>query len=152
MTWSYADLKVADSALGIDDPAQAAAALNARTVTKTGQKFFWKDAKRLARESATGDWGRIVARSRLQPNLPPASLADAAILAAINAVESADDDVIDPSDPGSWQAWQSGLAALSAIGDLSANTITALNGLPTVVQLEWDPPPSDQDIIHARSL
>lgn len=130
----------ADAALGIEDPAEALTALRQQTVTLTDQPFKWKDAKRVARESATGDWSRIVLRAR-------ATTASAAVFAAINAVESADDDVIDPKDPASWETFQAGLAALEGSGDLSAGTIAALNALSTVVRLQWP----DLDFGHLQT-
>lgn len=150
MTWTYSDLKAADAALGIDDPAAAAVALNAQTTTLTDQVILWRNAKRTARESTTGDWSRIVARARLQPSLPPTSGTDVAILAAINAVESADNDMIDPNDPGSWGAWQNGLAALHGVGDLSDTTVAALNELTTQTAPRWQPPLNAGDIQTAR--
>lgn len=161
MVWTYKELtdypalKAADADLSppVPDPAQAVAAIRLLTTTKTGQPFKWKVARRIAREAPTGDWSRIVVRARQMPADPPATIKDFAILAAINAVESVDDDIIDPNDPASWQAWENGLGALQAVGDLNADTVTKLNGLPTVVELPFaDPLPTDQDLIHARSL
>lgn len=152
MSWTPAQLKAADASLGIADPAEAAAALAQQTATLHNQPFMWADAKRVARESPTGDWARIVMRSRQVASLPPQTPFDAAILAAINAVESADTDVVDPNDPGSWQAWSSGIAALSGVGDLSAGTVAALAALQTRTAPTFTPPPTDQDVTHARSL
>lgn len=129
-----AALKLADAALGIADPSAAAEALRLQPGTVLiNQPFSWREAKRIARESPTGDWSRIVARSRLQPGLPPTTTDDLAILAAINAVQSADTDIIDPASP----AWQGGLAALQGVGDLSTATALALHAIGTVTPLPW---------------
>lgn len=141
MTWSYSEVKAADAAQQppIADLTQAAETLNAQTITVSNRPFKWRDAKRIARAAPTGDWSRIVARARMTPALPPATPGDAAILAAINAVESNDEDIIDPTDSAAWQALQAGIAALHGIGDLSTATIAALGELTTVIVPKWDP-------------
>lgn len=152
MPWTYAELKVADAALGVADAAAAAAALNAQTDTLTNQVVRWVDAKRVARLAATGDWSRIVARARQTPALPPTTAIDAAILAAINAVESMEADLIDPSDTAGWSAWVGGISTLKAAGDLSQASVDAIMALTTHARPVWDPPVSDQDVLAARGL
>ncbi|WP_428485934.1 hypothetical protein [Rhodopila sp.] len=146
--WTYAALKTAVAALS---PVPATldlvvAAINAQSTTLTSQTFPWSAAKLIARQASTGDWSRIVARARGTPALPPASTADQAILAAINAVESLDSDIIDPTNAPTWAAFQAGLAALGpsgpggiGSGDISAATIAAITALTTVTGPAWVP-------------
>lgn len=141
MAWTYTQLKAAIATLSPTPvgPAAIAAVLNAQTVTLAAQPITWGPVKLLARTSATGDWSRIVARSRMTPALPPASTLDAAILAAINATEGMDNDVIDPGNAAAWATFQGGMAALEATGDIAAATVAAILALtgPTVPM--WQP-------------
>jgi hypothetical protein len=152
MAWTTAQLQAAIAALDVpdDSDAQIAGLLNAQTVVLSEQPFPWGQALLLARTAATGDWARIVARSRQTPALPPATPTDAAILAAINATESQPGDVIDPTDAATWAAFQAGLAALEASGDLSSATIAAIGALTTVTAAAWTPPIQPNDVFNAR--
>lgn len=143
--WTYAELKAADAALSpaVADLSDAAAALNAQAATVSVSLIPWTAIRKIARESATGDWPRIVKRAAL----PLAGTAgDAAILVATNAVESRDTDLIDPASP----VWQGGLAVLQAAGDLSHATIDAIAALSTATTPKWDPPVTPGDIQTAR--
>ena len=150
MAWTYQALAAAYNAItpAPADHAAAAVAINAPTVTTTGQPFLWSQATFIARTSVTGDWGRIVARSRQTPALPPVTAIDFAILAAINAVEGVGTDVIHPVDPA-WAAMQAGFAALLATGDISAATVAAIEALTISVSPAWEPPVTADDIASA---
>lgn len=153
MTWTYADLKTAITALSpMPSGFQAIAnAINGQTTTLTNQPVKWADAKRLARTASTGDWSRIVARSRQVPAVPPATATDSAILAAINAVESADADVIDPTNSAEWTAFQNGLSALQAAGDLASATVSAIQALTSVTGPKWVPAVTPGDVQTAEA-
>lgn len=150
--WTLAQIKAADAALSPaqPDPAAAAAALNAQTVSQTNRPILWADAKKVARTSSTGDWSRIVARSKQTPTLPPATANDAAILAAINAVESEDGDLIDPANSAQWTTFINGISSLEAAGDLSSATAAAIQGLTSVTTPTWQPPLTAGDVQTAR--
>ena len=109
------------------------AQVRAYQVTLTNQIVALSAAKRIARMAATGDWGRVMARSDQVPNLPPTTATDAAILAAKNVTSMPDTDQIDPTNAGEWATFQNGLSALQAIGDLSAATVTAIGALTSLV-------------------
>jgi hypothetical protein len=152
MSWTYAQLQAADAALvpTQSDPAQAAIVLNAQTIILNNQPVAWPAAKRIARTSSTGDWARIVARARQIPTLPPMTATDAAILAAINAIESEDTDIIDPANTAEWTAFQTGLNALQATGDISVATISAISALTTSIVPAWIPAVTAGDVQTAR--
>ena len=133
---------------GLTDAA-ALVLVEALTITLTNQPIPWPTVETIARTSATGDWSRIVARSRQVPTLPPATATDAAILAAINATESQNTDVLDPTNAPVWAAWQAGFAALEATGDLAATTVAAITALTTQTVLTY-PGVTQNDIWVAR--
>lgn len=150
--WTHAQLKAAYIALGSPaDLGAAATTLNAQTVTLSNQPFAWSSGKAIARRAATGDWSRIVARSRQVPALPPATALDAAILAAINAVEAEDGDVIDPTNAAEWGAFQGGISALATEGDISSATIAAITALTSPTVPVWEPPVTGADIQNAKA-
>lgn len=151
MMWTYAQVKAADVKLAISDLTAATAALNAQIMTATNQTFTWLQAKTVAQTSITGDWSRIVARSRQTPTIPPVTGTDVAILAAINATEMSDTQVIDPTIAAGWSAVQSGLSALQTIGDLSSASVSAINALTTVTSPVWSPALTAGDVQTARA-
>jgi hypothetical protein len=153
MAWTFNQLKAAIAALSpVPDGVSAiAAAINAQTVTATGAPFQWLAAKVLARTAPTGDWARIVARSRQTPTLPPVTPTDAAILAAINATESGDTDLIDPGSTATWAAFQGGISALEASGDLASATASAILALADPTLPAWQPPVTEGDIQTAMA-
>jgi hypothetical protein len=108
-------------------------ALASATVTLANQPIPWPAAKAVARRSATGDWGKIVLRSRMTPTGGPG---DAAILVAINAVESEDSDVLRVSDPDAWAVFVGGLQILENAGDLSAQSVAEITALAKV-DIPW---------------
>jgi hypothetical protein len=151
--WTYATLKTALAALNPlppDIPSQVAA-INAQTITLTNQPFAWMAARLAARTAGTGDWSRVIARSRQTPALPPATANDAACLAAINAVQLSDNDIIDPTNAAEWATFQAGLTALAATGDLAAATIVAINALTTTTLPAWVPAVTAGDVQTAEA-
>jgi len=148
MAWTYAQLAAAYNALS-PVPASlsdACAALNAQTTTLTNQPITWLATKKIARIASTGDWSRIVARSRQVPALPPVTATDVAILAAINAEQSEDADILDPTNTAQWDAFQAGISALEASGDLTSATAAAIVALATVVMPTWQPAVTPGDL------
>ncbi len=89
--------------------------------------FKWGEARGIAQ--AHGCWPFIVLRSRKTPNLPPASMEDGAILAAINAVGTEREQVIEASDPNVWAAFSGGIQAFLAVGDLTQAAADAILAL-----------------------
>lgn len=156
MDWTYKGLsglravKQADADLypTCPDPAQAAAALNSQGVPSP---IKWPDVKHLARVSISGDWARVITRSKQAANLPPQNRIDLAILAAINAVESLEGDTIDPSDSAQWAMFRDGMAALHAVSDLSSATMQAILALATPLPV-WVPPLTEDVVKAARDL
>lgn len=152
---TYAQIMTAISALPLPtptDPVTIAGLLNAQTMTLNNQPFMLSQARMMARLSMTGDWARIVTRSRMTANLPPTTVADMAILAAINVCAGGDTDVIDPSNSAAWAVWQAGMAALEASGDLSAATVAEISALTTVTVPVWIPELQPNDIKTAQEI
>ena len=87
----------------------------------------------------------------MPPILPPVTANDAAIIAAINAVESSDSDIVDPAIAATWAAFQSGITSLCNIGDLSAATVSTISALTTKTVPMWDPPVTAGDIQTAMA-
>lgn len=87
----------------------------------------------------------------MTPAMPPATVADGAILAAVNAVAMNEAWVIDPSVAVPWSAMQNGLGALQAVGDLTASDVAAITALTTVVVPRWPVVLTSADITSARS-
>jgi len=119
--------------------------------------FITGEAKTIARQSATGDWSRIVLRSRQVATIPPATANDVAVLAAINVTESLDTDPIDQSNTATWPAWQAGIAALEASGDLSSASAALIAALSTQTTTQaaidgWVNPPNEDDLAAARDV
>ena len=152
---TYAQIKQAIAALPAPvptDPSAVAAALNAQTVAMQNQPFPLSAARLIARQSASGDWARIVTRARMTANLPPTTAADMAILAAINVCAGGDSDVIDPANTATWTAWQEGVGALEASGDLSAATVAAIAALTTMTVPAWVPAIQAIDVATAQGI
>ncbi len=134
MTTKYAALKVllAQPAYAALNDEEAAQALNAPSVERQ-RVFAWHEARGVLQ--IAGCWPVIVARSRYTPALPPdaQTYVDAAILAAIGAVEMQGDQQIDPADADAWAAFQQAVDVLAYIGDVPAAIASRVAGLATDV-------------------
>lgn len=106
--------------------AERLADLQARVVS-VARVVRWREVRALA--LAHGRWARLVVRARQTPAIPPATEADAAILAAINATSMADDQELDPGPSAEASAFQAGLAALVAVGDVTPDLAAAIGAL-----------------------
>lgn len=93
------------------------------------RKFKWGEARGIAQ--AHGCWPLIKVRSRGTPAIPPQSIEDGAILAAINAVDTERDQDIDATDPAVWGAFTGGIEAFLAVGDLTQQAADAILTLGT---------------------
>ena len=145
MAWTYAQLKAAIAALPAGT-AGIAAAINAQTVAMTNVIVLWTDMKAVLRTAPTGDWAKIVMRSRMPSVVPPVSAQDFAVMAAINAVQSENTDRFDPTNAQVWAAVQSGINALANVGDVAPATLTILNSLTSRTSPVWEPPVTAGDI------
>lgn len=149
--WTYAALKAAVAALGtMPDIAGTVMALNAQTVTLTGQTFTVHQAKLIAQTSPNFSWAKITQRAQQTAMIPPATLEDGAILAARTITSMADSQTVDPSLSGAWMAWLQGLAALAAVGDLSAADVAAISALPSSTVPVWVPTVTAGDVQTAE--
>jgi hypothetical protein len=154
MTWTITDLQTTDSALGIDDIAAAAAAINQQKITLTQQDTAIVDMQRVLLSSATGDWAKIVARSRMSLT---GTAVDGAILAAINAcalvnaAQAGTLRVVQTSVPEIATAFNQSLQGLLAVGDITQDSVNSIEALQTVIKDQWIPPVTAGDIQTARS-
>ena len=144
--WTYPQLKAAYVAAGSPAMAAAVATLNAQTVAMTNVVVLWTDMKAVLRAVSTGDWAKIVLRSRMLSVVPPVSAQDFAVMAAINAVQSENTDRFDPTNAQVWTAVQSGINALAAVGDVAPATVTILASLTSKTSPVWEPPVTAGDI------
>jgi hypothetical protein len=106
-----------------------AAPVPAPTPDPVPRAFKWGDARGIAQSH--GCWPLIVLRARATPTIPPATVTDGAVLAAINAVSTEREQVIDATDAAVWQAFTTGIAAFRAVGDLTEAAVTAILALGT---------------------
>lgn len=88
--------------------------------TLENQPLRWGDVRGLAQ--AAGEWPNIVIRSEERP-------ATDTVKAAINATAAGPEQMIDPADPKAWGAFQMGLQLFEAAGDISPDTVAAINAL-----------------------
>lgn len=131
------------------DVAARIAQLRARTVPRP-RRFAWADARELAQR--LGWWAYIVSRARSTPRLPPATLEDVAILAAISAVEMERSQIIDPAHAEVWAALRQGLDALVAVGDLTPEIAAAILAMGTEQVAEFSHEECDYPALHAAGL
>lgn len=158
MAWTYPELAAADAALSpqIADPVAAAAALNAQTVPAPVMAVSVAAVHGALMLSITGDWLRIEARA-LAPYSSgyPGSMTpgDQVINAAKLALELAASKV-EMIDPAHWAAFLAFLGALHADGEVSDASLAAITALaqPSPTLPKWTPPPTGDDITHARSI
>lgn len=151
MTWTYLGLKAADAVLGINDPTQAAAALNAQTVTVA---IDIPTASARSVLLLRGELFKVkqLAKMPLSGASPPTAM-DQAIAAADTCVDTLTlTDVLHTGSAVEWAAMLPMIGALQAAGVISAASVATWTAMRTQTVPTWDPPPTDQDIIHARSL
>lgn len=138
MNWSYAELRAADAALAIADPARAAEALKAASVATPRIDVpiltITSYLRRLVRDDGKSAWINI--REAVET-----------IPAAAALVEMNDDQRVLTLDPGD-AVVASIFQILVKYGILS--DVELANMWPTVPK--WDPPPSEHDIAYARKL
>lgn len=144
--WTFAQLKAADAALGIDDPASAAETLQARRITVV-RDISCTDARSVL--FATGEYGALVLLSRQNPSdTVPATL----IAAAITAVATLDNaSVIEATDPAKWQAVQTMLGAFVQAQAVSPASRDTLLGMREVEVPTFEPAPTAGDVQTARN-
>lgn len=145
MSWTHAQVAAAFNALS-PAPASLAAGvviLNTQTTTLTGQNISAQAAFDILETSATGDWAKIVLRSRgtLSGSSPP-SATDNAVSAAIEATAllQSSEATIETSNAGVATLLGSWLAALVASGDVSSASEAAILALASVTEPTWQPP------------
>jgi len=127
-------------------PASLAAgvvSLNTQTTTLTGQNISTQAAFDILESSATGDWAKIVLRSRgtLSGSSPPTAT-DNAVSAAIEATVllQSGEATIETSNAGVAALLSSWLSALVTSGDMSSASEAAILAMTSVTSPAWQPP------------
>jgi hypothetical protein len=143
----YAALKLADALLGISDPAQAAAALTEQTVT-VPTDIATSDARAVLLLS--GEWFKVKQLAKQTLN---GTARDQAVAAADICVDALTlTTTLHTSEEATWAAMQPMIGALQAAGVISAESVAEWDAMRNRVSPKWVPAPSDQDVLHARSI
>ena len=156
--WTYAQVKAADAALSppAADPAAAASALNAQTVSlsQPANAIGIRSVVSVLLLSQTFDWARVqaLAAQSLSATWQSAPTAqDEAILIAQAAVHQATDP--DASvDPAHWSAFAASLGALASAAAVSPASQAAILALARMTAPVFDPPLIPGDIQTARAF
>ena len=107
-----------------------------------GQDISTQAAFDILVASATGDWAKVVLRSRGTPSgASPPSATDNAISAAIEAVSllQSGEATIGTSSAGVMSLLSSWLSDLAGVGDVSTASVTAIEALTSVTEPTWQP-------------
>jgi hypothetical protein len=146
MAWDYQALKAADAALGIEDPAESAAALNAQTQNVTVDV---PNASIRAILAATMEYSKVVLVSEERDYLAtPLETVELAIW-AVDFLNSGGTTVAHAKDATAWDKVVANFDALPVVSDASMDAIRALRTEAVPV---WQPPVSGLDVEHARGL
>lgn len=146
MSLDYNALKAADAALNPPqaDPAAAAAALNAQTITSGPTDFSAISALNILLIS--GEWPKVIIRTEARP-------LDAIVGAALSATTLLQArGIISGTDETAWAAFIAALNGLQSVGDISAASVAAIEALRTPTKPAWPVVLTDNDIIAARGL
>jgi hypothetical protein len=137
----YEAIKAADAALGIADPGDAAAALNAQTITVQGD-VATSDARSAI--LPTGEYGALVLLADTRDfTTTPRQL----VVAAITAIATFDSNrVVKADDAAAWNGVQSMLGAFVSAGVVSAASRDAILAMRTQTVPKW--PMLDAGIIQ----
>lgn len=153
----YAALKQAIAVLS-PTPAsdiEAAAALNAQTVTLDPQDVNTGDAAQILRATATGELFALYQLSLKSPSgTSPPSTQDQQIAAAWTTYQTlTNSDVLAVADPTRWAICQSVLTLLgpSGAGVISQSSLDAITSLRTPTTPKWDRVITTDDIAATRS-
>lgn len=148
----YFALKEADAVLGISDPEQAAAALNAQTVTLPPQNIPADLIRNILRRPL--EWPRIllVARMALSGAVPPTAT-DQLVTACVAAADLADSStLIQTSDESVWATFLSGIQAFLAAGLIGQASHDAIVALRTPTVPAWPKIIIADDVVAARTI
>lgn len=134
MAWTYQQLKDADAALGIDDPAQAAAALNAQTDTVLVDVSA-ADARAVL--LITGEWFKVKQLAKQPLTGGPADQVIAAADICIDTLTLA--STLPTGDPAQWEAMQPMIQGLLAAGVVSQSSVDAWVAMRSRTMPKWQP-------------
>lgn len=146
MAWLYADVKAADAELGIDDPAAAAAALNAQTVTVLVDVPV-SDARAVLLIS--GEWFKVKQLAKQQLTGGPADQVIAAADICVDTLTLA--STLPTSDPVQWAEMQPMIGGLLQAGVISQASVNAWTAMRSRTVPKWQPELDTGTITTARA-
>jgi hypothetical protein len=146
MAWTYEELKAADAELGIEDPVEAAAALNAQTVTKN---LNVKNADIHRILSTDMEYSQIVLLSEVRDYT---ETPQETVELAIWALDFLARDGHTIAEGKNTAAWDKVLAHFDALPPVSDTSMDMIRALRTDTVLVWEPPVTEHDVEYARSL
>lgn len=156
MALDYAVLKAADTALGVADPAAAAAALNAQTKSAGIRDIQWSQVRDVLMNNF--DWGTLVQVSQIAVGgtLPGGGTQTAALQAQAIAIRECClyGGGLNASNSTVWTRVSSAGLALAGntVGAISNASATAVGALRNPTVAVWDPPVTSHDVLAARSM
>jgi hypothetical protein len=146
MAWTYEELKAADAELGIEDPVEAAVALNAQTATKN---LNVKNADIHRILSTDMEYSQIVLLSEVRDYT---ETPQETVELAIWALDFLARDGHTIAEGKNTAAWDKVLAHFDALPPVSDTSMDMIRALRTDTVLVWEPPVTEHDVEYARSL
>ena len=144
--WTFNELKAADVAIGIEDLAAAAVALNAQSVARVRDI---PTAEARAVLLLSGEWFRIKQLAKLDLN---GTARDRVVAAADVCVDTLTlTTMLHTADEATWTAMQPLIGGLQQAGVLSAGSVAAWEAMRTPTVPVWSPPVTAGDIQTARA-
>jgi hypothetical protein len=146
MTWTYQALKEADAALGIEDPVEAANAINAQTQNVTVDV---PNASVHAVLTETMEYSKLVLLSEGRDyTTTPIEDVELAIW-AMDFLNNGGTTVANTKDSTAWEKVVANFDMLPVVSDQSMDAIRALRTEDVPV---WQPPVTGPDIEYSRGL
>ena len=144
MAWTYSQLASSFAALSPmpSSLSSAVETLNAQTVSLMNQNVIIQEAFSILVSSSSGDWAKVVLRSResLSGSSSPTA-ADNAVIAAIQAVSLLQSGLstIETSNSSIASLLESWLSSLASVGDISSSSVSGILSLSTAIIPMWQP-------------
>src|SRR4051812_22611290 len=144
--WTYEALQEADAELGIEDPAEAADALNAQTKPVN---LNVKNADIYRILSTDMEYSQIVLLSEVRDYT---ETPQQTVELAIWAVDFMSRDGVTIAEGKNTSAWDKVLAHFDALPPVTDTSMDTIRALRTDTVPVWQPPVTEHDIVAAREL
>src|SRR3954466_14056245 len=145
MAWTYEELKAADAELGIEDPVEAAAALNAQTATKN---LNVKNADIYRILSTDMEHAQIVLLSEVRDYT---ETPQETVELALWALDFMARDGVTIAEGKNTAAWDKVVGYFDALPPVSDTSMDMIRALRTDTVPAWQPPVTEHDVEQARS-